>query len=176
MPAKYLFILLLMIQNTFTLFHFDQDTDLSSWQIVNDGVMGGRSQGKLSLGEDGHGIFEGFVSLENNGGFTMIQHRFTPLDVTGFKALEIRVKGDGKSYQIRLKSSLSQYYTYACKAETTGQWQTIRIPFEEFKPQFRGRQLNMPVYPGEQLGEVAILIGNKKAEEFRIEIDAITLR
>ena len=176
MPAIYLFILLLMSQNSFSLFQFDADTDLSSWQIVNDGVMGGRSKGRLTLSDDGHGVFEGFVSLENNGGFTMIQHRFAPVDVSDYNAVVIRVKGDGKPYQIRLKSTPSQYYNYSCKTKTTGEWETIQIPFEEFKPQFRGMPLNKSVYPGEQLGEVAILIGNKKAEEFRIEIDAITLR
>jgi hypothetical protein len=176
MPAQYLFILLFMSQHTFSLFQFDKDTDLDTWQIVNDGVMGGRSKGQLSLNDQGHGVFEGYVSLENNGGFTMIQHRFKPVDVEDFSALEIRVKGDGKPYQIRLKSSSSQYYNYACRVETTGQWQNIQIPFENFLPQFRGAKLNKAAYPGEQLGEVAILIGNKRAEDFRIEIDAIYLR
>jgi len=165
-----------MLQAPATLFEFSKTSDLRNWQVVNDGVMGGLSKGRISLSAEGKGIFEGFVSLENNGGFSLVQHRFNPRDVSGFSFLELKLKGDGKNYQIRVKSNSSQYYNYACDVQTTGEWQTIRIPFEKFKPQFRGRKLQIPAYAGEMMAEVAILIGNKKAEEFRIEIDRIDLR
>ena len=42
--------------------------DLLNWSVVDDGVMGGRSQGYLSLkGEIA--TFRGYLSLQNNGGF-----------------------------------------------------------------------------------------------------------
>jgi NADH dehydrogenase [ubiquinone] 1 alpha subcomplex assembly factor 1 len=43
------------------------------------------------------------------------------------------------------------------------------------KPQFRGRVLNLPDYPAEMLSEVAILIGNKEEEDFRLALDWIRL-
>ncbi|NNC61426.1 MAG: CIA30 family protein, partial [Eudoraea sp.] len=70
----------------------------------------------------------------------------------------------------------SQYYNYSYSIETKGEWQIISIPFNKFIPQFRGRELNKSSYPGEKMGEVAILIGNKKAEDFKIEIDKIVLK
>ncbi len=176
MPFLKLLFFLLMSQVSLTLFQFSEQADLSAWRIVNDGVMGGLSEGKISLNENGHGVFTGFVSLENNGGFTMIQHAFKPVEVAEFNSLEIRLKGDGKKYQVRVKSSPSQYYNYSHLVSTTGDWQTIRIPFSEFLPQFRGRKLSKAPYPGEQMGEVAILIGNKQAESFRLEIEKITLK
>ncbi|GGD42365.1 CIA30 family protein [Muriicola marianensis] len=176
MPVLKFLLFLLMSQAPFTLFQFSDQADLSAWRIVNDGVMGGLSKGKLTLSEQGHGVFTGFVSLENNGGFTMIQHAFRPVEATHFTSLEIRLKGDGKKYQVRLKSSPTQYYNYSHTVSTTGEWQSIKIPFSEFRPQFRGRQLSKAPYPGQELGEVAILIGNKKAESFRLEIDEITLK
>ncbi|QBA63745.1 CIA30 family protein [Muriicola soli] len=165
-----------MGQASFTLFQFSDSSDISKWQVVNDGVMGGLSKGRISLNEEGKGVFQGFVSLENNGGFSLVQYSFKPKAVSDFTSLEIKLKGDGKKYQIRVKSSSSQYYNYAYTFETTGKWQTLSIPFKAFIPQFRGRQLNMPPYPGQEMGEVAILIGNKKAEEFRIELDHILLK
>ena len=42
-------------------------------------------------------------------------------------------------------------------------------------PTFRGRTLDMPDYPGETLAEIAFFIANKKAENFRLEIDQIGL-
>ncbi|MEL0037316.1 MAG: CIA30 family protein, partial [Gammaproteobacteria bacterium] len=49
----------------------DLNSDVQSWMIVNDTVMGGRSQANLSLveGEDEVFRFDGLLSLENNGGF-----------------------------------------------------------------------------------------------------------
>jgi hypothetical protein len=176
MPVLKFLIYLLMSQVTLTLFQFSEQTDLNAWRIINDGVMGGLSEGRITLSETGHGVFTGFVSLENNGGFTMVQHAFSPKDVSDYSSLEIRLKGDGKKYQIRLKSSSSQSYNYSHTINTTGDWQTISIPFSKFLSQFRGRRLDKPAYPGETLGEVAILIGNKKAEEFRVEIDRISLK
>lgn len=169
-------VLLIMLQTTLTIFNFSNDSSLDQWQIVNDGVMGGRSQGRFSINEEGHGVFEGFVSLENNGGFSLVQHRFKQLDVSGYRTILIKLKGDGKEYQVRVKKDRNDYYSYACNVATTGQWQTIEIPFDKMIPQFRGRQLNMPKFTGEKLEEIALLIGNKKAESFTLQIASISLK
>lgn len=165
-----------MLQEANTLFHFSANTNPSSWTVVNDGVMGGLSKGQLSISDKGHGVFKGIVSLENNGGFSLIQHRFASLHVKKYTSLVIRIKGDGKNYQVRLKTNASDYFNYAYAIKTTGSWETISIPFEKMIPQFRGRILDMSSFPGEQLEEVTFLIGNKKVEEFRLEIDSIALK
>jgi hypothetical protein len=36
-------------------------------KVVDDAVMGGMSSGTFKLDPDGQGVFEGTVSLENNG-------------------------------------------------------------------------------------------------------------
>ncbi len=165
-----------MVQEANILFQFTANTDPSSWTVVNDGVMGGLSKGSLTISDEGHGIFHGVVSLENNGGFSLIQHRFASLNVKKYNSLVVRLKGDGKNYQVRLKTNASDYFNYAINIQTKGSWETISIPFEKMIPQFRGRLLNMTSFPGEQIEEVAFLIGNKKAEEFRLEIDKIELK
>ncbi len=43
-------------------------------------------------------------------------------------------------------------------------------------PAFRGRTLNMDNLKPNKIEEIAILIGNKKAEKFRLEIDSISLQ
>jgi len=165
-----------MLQESNTLFQFTANTDPLSWTVVNDGVMGGLSKGRLTISDEGHGIFQGAVSLENNGGFSLVQHRFATLNVKKYKSLVVRLKGDGKNYQVRLKTNASDYFNYAINIKTNGSWETVSIPFEKMIPQFRGRLLNMSSFPGEQIEEVAFLIGNKKAEEFRLEIDKIELK
>ena len=167
--------LLGFVMTTLPIFDFDSSSSMNDWYVVNDGVMGGLSKGRLELSEDGHGVFYGKVSLENNGGFTSIRYPFDTKKVDAYNYLVLRVKGDGKRYQIRVKPKTSLYYSYIAYAKTNGKWETIRIPLREMFPVFRGSRLNLPNYEPSELQEIGILIGNKKAEEFRLEIDAIYL-
>lgn len=173
----YLFIIALFSMNdSWTLFDFNDQCKLTHWNVVNDGVMGGWSEGNLILNEEGHGLFSGRVSLENNGGFTSIRHRSSEISIKGATKAVLRVKGDGKRYQFRLKSQLNDWHTYIHYFETSGEWETITFPLNEMYPTFRGRSLNMPNFPVQQVAELALLIGNKKAEEFQLQIDFITLQ
>ena len=60
-------------QESKTIFEFNKNSDIESWQVVDDVVMGGRSVGKFFLNNEGYGEFEGDVSIENNGGFSSIR-------------------------------------------------------------------------------------------------------
>ena len=159
-----------------TVFDFKTTTDISNWNIVDDVVMGGRSNGTFSLSDSGKGLFQGNVSLENNGGFSMVQYSFETKKVTGFTKVLIRLNGDGKTYQFRIKKSNKDAFSYVASFETTGDWQTVEIPFNSMYPAFRGRKLNIGNYQGEQMEMMAFLIGNKKPEAFKLEIDKIELQ
>mgnify|MGYP001300270260 CR=1 FL=1 len=54
--------------------NFTNSSDVSGWMVVDDIVMGGRSSGLFRLDKDGHGVFTGEVSLENNGGFSSVRY------------------------------------------------------------------------------------------------------
>lgn len=159
-----------------TLFNFDSKSDITNWNIVDDVVMGGSSSGTFSLSGSGTGIFKGKVSLENNGGFSMVQYRFKTLQVENFSKVTIRLKGDGKLYQFRIKTNESDYYSYVSTFNTSGEWETITIPFANMYPAFRGRKLDAENYPGKKMEVIAFLIGNKKAESFHLEIKDIELK
>ena len=159
-----------------TLFDFERNGDLSDWRVVDDVVMGGRSDGKLIINEEGHGVFYGTVSLENYGGFSSIRYQFKQQEVRHFKTCKIRLKGDGKSYQLRVKTNRSDRQSYVRSFDTSGDWEIIEIPLSTLSPTFRGMKLNMPNFPNEQIEEIAFLIGNKKAEEFRLELDWVGLQ
>jgi len=163
------------VASTLTIFNFGKQSDLSNWYVVDDVVMGGRSNGNFTLSEDGHGLFQGRVSLENNGGFSMVRYVIGKSDVSRYSTAVIRLKGDGKRYQFRIKSAGRDRHSYIAHFQTSGEWETIKIPLAKMYASFRGVKLNMPDYPGKQMEEIAFLIGNKKAEEFRLEIDKIEL-
>lgn len=175
---RLIFTLLLMFsqKTDMTIFNFNNEANLDNWYVVNDGVMGGLSKGKLTLNEDGIGVFSGDVSLENNGGFTAIRLQLESTDIEGKTKALLRVKGDNKSYQFRVKRKSSNFFAYCYSFETSNKWETIEIPLNEMYPSFRGQKLPMKNYPADNIEEIWILIGNKKAENFALEIDKITLQ
>lgn len=157
------------------LFDFNKDCDLNNWYIMDDVVMGGRSEGNFSINKEGNGVFSGTVSLENNGGFSSLRYAFSAKDIQGQQYCKIRLKGAKKRYQFRVKSSSQDRHAYIHYFETSGDWETISIPLAEMYPSFRGRRLDMDNFPIEQLAEISFLVGNKKAESFELELDWIRL-
>ena len=168
-------LLFIIIANMKTIFDFNQDSDLSNWYVVEDRVMGGVSTGDFSLTSDGHALFQGKVSLENNGGFALVRYDSPVIEIGELTTVSIRLKGDGKNYQFRVKNKDQNYYSYIYEFSTSGEWQEIKIPLKQMYPSFRGRRLDQPNFQHQHIHEVAILIGNKKNESFQLLIDKIKL-
>ncbi|WKN44356.1 CIA30 family protein [Tunicatimonas pelagia] len=157
------------------IFDFTTDTDIQHWRVVDDGVMGGVSSGKFTVSEDGFGVFAGKVSLENNGGFSSVRYRLNKLPVKSATTVRIKLRGDGKKYQFRVKASAEDRYSYIATFSTSGEWEEIVIPLADMYPAFRGRKLDQPNFQQDYLEEIAFLIGNKKEETFKLMIDKIVL-
>jgi NADH dehydrogenase [ubiquinone] 1 alpha subcomplex assembly factor 1 len=169
-------LMMLISNNSSTIFDFSNKNSLKNWVVVDDVVMGGRSEGSLSINEDGHGEFKGYVSLENNGGFSSIRYRFQSKSTKDFNIVAIRLKGDGKNYQFRVKPNVRNYYSYVSTFSTNGEWQTIIIPLEGMYPTFRGRRLNQSNFKHDTIQEIAFLIANNSNEQFSLLIDKIELK
>ena len=162
--------------NTPVLFDFSKNSDPNKWQVVNDGVMGGLSQGTFEVNEKGTAVFKGTISLENNGGFSSVRYNIGKTDVLDFTKLALRLRGDGKQYQIRIRENYTDFYSYIQTFQTSGEWETIEIPLAEMYPSFRGRKLNRPNYSGASFVELTLLIGNKKPESFVLELQKAWLK
>ena len=169
-----LIILFLSMQGQ-VIFDFNKKSDLQDWIIVDDVVMGGRSFSTFKLSEDGFGIFEGNISIENNGGFSSLRYRFLKKTIKPYTQVKIRLRGDGKKYQFRIKANSADYFSYIAPFMTSGEWQEIVIPLEDMYPSFRGRRLIKPNFSSDYIEELNFLIGNKKSESFKLLIDKIIL-
>jgi monofunctional biosynthetic peptidoglycan transglycosylase len=143
------------------------------WTIVNDGVMGGLSTSDLELTAEGTTLFTGYLSLENNGGFASVRAAFEDMDLSEFEGVRARIRGDGRSYQIRWRLDGSfDGVSYAAEFETTtGEWTEIDLPFERFQPTFRGRVPRGvgPLDPA-RIRQMGILIGDKREGSFKLEM------
>ena len=108
----------------------------------------------------------------------MIQkkHEFNSIKVDSDAKISIKLKGDGKNYQLRVKNNSRNYYSYISTFSTSGEWQEIEIPLKEMYPSFRGRKLDAPNFSHDYIEEIVFLIGNKKNETFKLLIDTIELK
>lgn len=156
-------------------FDFNAETDPRTWSVQDDVVMGGRSEGRFTISDEGHGLFYGEVSVENNGGFSSVRYREETFDIQPHQKIQIRLKGDGNRYQFRVKRSLNDRVSYISYFDSSGEWKTITLQLNTLYPTFRGRNLDMPDFDHNQIQEIAFLIGNKKEQKYRLEIDYIRL-
>ncbi len=150
---------------------------VGNWTIVNDGVMGGRSASDLELTDAGTVIFSGYLSLENNGGFASARAIFDRLDLTDFAGMALRVKGDGREYQLRIRTSgRFDGVSYSSGFSTNdGEWTEVFLPFSEFRPTFRGRvPRGMGPLDPSSIRQIGFLIGDKTEGSFQLEISRIS--
>ena len=149
------------------------ESDGARWTIVNDGVMGGLSSSNLEPTEEGTGLFSGTVSLDNNGGFASARAAFQPMDLSPYDGVTLKVRGDGRRYQLRFRhDGAFDGVAYMAEFETKrGEWMDIDLPFEGFRPTFRGRapRGSGPLDPA-RIRQMGFLIGDKREGPFELEI------
>ena len=129
----------------------------------------------LGIDDNGNGVFYGFVSLENYGGFTSIRLR-KKVQLKNYNKIVLRVFGDNKQYQLRIKTRNRDRHVYVKNFYAESKWKEIEIDLKSMRPQFRGRKLNMSNFNNRSIEEIGILIGNKTEEEFRLLIDYLVLK
>lgn len=154
---------------------FSETSFPGGWEVQDDVVMGGRSRGSFAINGDGHAVFSGDVSLENNGGFSSVQYAFDPIDVSPYRTACLRVKGDGKSYQFLVEAERDARHYYVYEFQTGQNWQTIKVPLADMVAARRGDRLSIPNFPLQTMTMVRFLIGNNKAESFQLKIESIWL-
>jgi monofunctional biosynthetic peptidoglycan transglycosylase len=157
-------------------FDFDTPKEAQQWRPVNDGVMGGRSEGAFRVSQDGILEFYGNLSLENRGGFASVRSRTTELELPQAEALSIRVRGDGRSYYCNLYVPSNRIaYSYRAKIDTeAGRWQEVRLPLSAFRATWFGRTLSdAPEIDAENIRALGFMIADKKAGPFKLEVDWI---
>jgi hypothetical protein len=159
-----------------TLFQFTSPSTVATWQIVNDGVMGGVSRGAFTSGTNHTALFCGAVSLENNGGFASVRSQPEPQDLSAFNTFAIRVRGDGRIYKFTARTevgfdSVLYQTSFTTKA---GEWTEHRFPFADLTPTFRGRVLSeAPGFNAAKATSVGFLIADKQAGPFKLEVEWI---
>lgn len=157
---------------TLLLTDFTPNTPDLGWYVVNDNVMGGRSQGDFDHEADTlH--FAGRTNTRG-GGFSSIRTKPLQLDLSEYEGIQLRIKGDGRRYTWRLTSTArwrGRQVSYWANFETeNGAWSTARIPFSSFVPRFRGVELDGPALDPVQITGMGLMIYDNQDGPFELDL------
>lgn len=158
------------------LFDFAGADAAKEWQTVNDGVMGGVSEGKLKISDKKTLEFYGTLSLENNGGFASVRTKAKKLGLEKGDSLLVRLRGDGREYSMNLHDPRPLVaFSYRSMIQTKkDEWIEVKLPLDKFQATSFGKPVKDagPVDPKEVNG-LGFLLGDKKAGPFKLEVEWI---
>ncbi len=157
------------------LFAFDKPESAAQWRTTNDGVMGGRSDGRFTINQDKNMEFFGTLSLANNGGFASVRSSGSNLGLVKGDSIVARVRGDGREYSLNLYTpSLRIAFSYRATFETRkDEWIEVRVPLADFVATSFGRVIGDQQLDPSQVNGLGILLGDKKAGPFKLEVEWI---
>jgi len=155
---------------------FEEGENGRNWRVVNDGVMGGLSQGKATATEEGV-RFKGSISLKNNGGFASFRAPYAERDLSAYSQIRMKVRGKGISFAFTLETA-QQFYlpNFKHPIEVSGEdWQEIILPLKDFKAYQLGRPLGYGLEKSdlEEIIRIGIISDEKREGPFEIELASI---
>ena len=141
------------------------------WQVVNDTVMGGRSSSRLKRPKEAlH--FSGHLNT-NGGGVASLRSDRIGLDLAATTLVRLKVKGDGRTYSVRLYAAgqrASYQHTFSTVAD---QWQTVELAISDFSAAWRGRRIDQgPLAPANIAG-MGLILADGIDGGFEIAVDWI---
>jgi monofunctional biosynthetic peptidoglycan transglycosylase len=155
------------------LFAFASPDAAAAWQAVNDGVMGGVSDGRFRVTERQTMEFYGTLSLENNGGFASVRSRPRRLGLLAGDTLVARVRGDGREYQLNLYTAERMMaFSYRAPVKTrAGVWIDADVALDRFEATSFGRVIRRagPVDP-RSVTSIGFLLAEKTPGPFALEV------
>lgn len=155
-----------------TLFAFDNANE-ASWQVVNDGVMGGRSKGYVAV-EDGVLRFTGML-VTQGGGFTSIRTNRS-INLEGYTGLELRVRGNGRPFEVEVSDGTRRGWRSVSRRasfETTPTWTWVHVPFSALQSTVFGQPIRVAPIDVSKVQRLGLYIADGQDGPFRLEVDAI---
>ena len=159
-----------------SLFEFAGADSAKEWQTVNDGVMGGISDGKFKITGEKTLEFFGTLSLENNGGFASVRTNAKKLGLQKGDTVVAKLRGDGREYSLNLYLNQPLVaFSYRATVQTKkDEWIEIKVPLEKFEATSFGRVVTNagPVEP-KAVNALGFMVSDKKAGRFKLEVESI---
>ena len=141
------------------------------WRYVSDRVMGGVSTGKVIYAqqEDIHyAHMTGTVSTLNNGGFIQLRANIARGSTAQVAGITLRVRGKPQKYfvHLRTRGTVLPWQYYQAAFEISEQWQTVRLPLDQFAPS--GDWLSRAIKPASIRSIGVVALGRDHTADIKI--------
>ncbi|MEL7144925.1 MAG: CIA30 family protein [Bacteroidota bacterium] len=153
-------------------------TEVSQWYILNDGVMGGLSQGKAQKTDDGM-LFSGTVSLANNGGFSSFRSPWKDYDLSGYEEVTIKYRSEGIKQALVMETDRRWWIpNFKVSLPNTEGWETKTFQLSSVK-EYR---LGNPTGNGfdnasrEDIIRLGFITDEKREGDFRFEVASVEFK
>ena len=156
-----------------TLFDLGERGEFSRWQVVNDGVMGGRSRGGIAPLGQAMG-FSGRINTDG-GGFSSIQRPLASGSLAGAGRLRIVMKADARAYQLSMRSDTRFYgRSVAYRADLNpvgaGEWKVASVDLGALEPSVFGRKVPARPFDPAAAESLGFILADGQDGDFAMQI------
>jgi len=144
-----------------------------SWFAVNDGVMGGLSQGSVAI-VDSTLVHSGVLNT-NGGGFSHAGTRFASNTLVGYSKLQIRLNTNGRQYALNLGDARNERISHQAQIplDLSGTWQEVWVAFDDTVPTIFSRRVNSAPVAADAINELNLILGDGQDGPFAMQVDWI---
>ena len=146
------------------------------WRPLNDGVMGGLSEGDVVM-HDTAMSWKDQTRLENNGGFASVRAPWSHTDLRAMEKVVIRCRGNGGPFKLTLETSERWWMPYAYASfSPSKEWQDVTLTAKDFSWSQAQMGDLKAVKPNRELGDVlrmGLMKYDGTAQSFDLEVASI---
>ncbi len=162
--------------NEVNLFNFGVDCDFNA-NVANDVLIGGHSESRVFISARAQAVFSGHLSDFIQNCFASVRFSKHNLSLEGIEGLYMKVMGDGKRYECRLRTqSQLDEIEYVSEFQTKkNEWMLVKLPFKNFIPIYRGHYLNnvSPIDP-KSIQQICFFVSHhSQSGDFQLVFDWI---
>lgn len=162
-----------MAETCFSIDSFGPD-EAPRWVVVNDGVMGGLSEG-LTRTDDGQLIFEGVINT-NGGGFSSLRRQVEPGALAGVESMRLHWSSDGRAYKMTFRTDARRFrrpISYQAAIPPSDGAGVTDIALTDMRTSIFGRTVDAPPFDPAKVEEIGIILADGQDGPFRITLDKI---
>ena len=149
------------------------------WRPLNDGVMGGLSEGDVVM-HDTAMSWKGQTRLENNGGFASVRAPWSHTDLRAMEKVVIRCRGNGGPFKLTLETSERWWMPYAYASfSPSKEWQDVTLTAKDFswsQAQMGDLRSVTPSKEWSDILRVGLMKYDGTAQPFELEVQSLRIR
>lgn len=151
---------------------FGLSGEVDRWQVVNDGVMGGLSRGRIAP-EGTTMRFWGEINT-NGGGFSSIRHRLERGELAGATHIKVTMDGDARDYQLSLQSNARFYgRSIAYRGALRPIDGVATVALDRLEPSIFGRRVPAPAFDPAAARLIGFILADGRDGPFTLGIQKI---